>query len=179
MLVLAIALPIAVYVVGVALVPSYIQSFVVKPNEIDRESPFISHNLEWTRRGFALDQIQLKEFAAETSLEALDLPNNRETLDNIRLWDWKALQDTLKQIQAIRTYYDFPDVDVDRYSIAGTIRQMMVAPREINDDRLPAQSRNWINERLIYTHGYGVTMNTANGFTPRRVTAICGIEHAD
>ncbi len=165
LLILAIALPIAVYVVGVALVPAYIQSFVVKPNEIDRESPFITHNLEWTRRGFGLDQIQLKEFPAETSLEALELPNNRETLDNIRLWDWKALQDTLKQIQAIRTYYDFPDVDVDRYSIAGTLRQMMVAPREINDDRLPPQSRNWINERLIYTHGYGATMNTANGFT--------------
>jgi uncharacterized protein len=162
---LAIALPVAVYVVGVVLVPAYVQSFIVKPNEIDRETPFITHNIEWTRRGFGLDQIQPGEFAAESSLEALDLPNNRETLDNIRLWDWKALQDTLKQIQAIRTYYDFPDVDVDRYAIGGATRQMMVAPREINDDRLPPTSRNWINERLIYTHGYGVTMNTANGFT--------------
>jgi hypothetical protein len=162
---LAIALPTAVYVVGVVLVPTYVQSFIVKPNEIDRETPFITHNIEWTRRGFGLDQIQQREFTADSSLEALDLPNNRDTLDNIRLWDWKALQDTLKQIQAIRTYYDFPDVDVDRYSFGGVTRQMMVAPREINDDRLPPTSRNWINERLIYTHGYGVTMNTANGFT--------------
>ena len=161
----AIVLPVAVYIVGVVLIPAYIQSFVVKPNEIDRETPFITHNIEWTRRGFGLDQVQQKEFAAETSLEALDLPNNQETIENIRLWDWKALQDTLKQIQTIRTYYDFPDVDVDRYSSGGKTRQMMVAAREINDDRLPPTSRNWINERLVYTHGYGVTMNTANGFT--------------
>jgi len=161
----AIALPVVVYVIGAALVPAYVQSFIVKPNEIDRETPFITHNLEWTRRGFGLDQIQQKEFHAETSIEALDLADNKETLDNIRLWDWKALQDTLKQIQAIRTYYDFPDVDVDRYSISSVVRLMVVAPREINDDRLPPTSRNWINERLIYTHGYGVTMNTANGFT--------------
>ncbi|HEU4434942.1 MAG TPA: UPF0182 family protein, partial [Pyrinomonadaceae bacterium] len=79
---------------------------------------------------------------------------------------WRALQDTLRQVQAIRTYYDFPDVDVDRYVVGGRTRQMMTAPREINDEKLPQQSRNWINERLIYTHGYGITMNTANGFTP-------------
>jgi len=165
LLLIGIGIPVLVYIVGVVLIPAYVQSFVVKPNEIDRESPFIAHNIEWTRRGFALDQIQLREFPAETQIESLDLPNNRQTMENIRLWDWKALQDTLKQIQAIRTYYDFPDVDVDRYSVAGQTRQMMTAAREINDDRLPTTSRNWINERLIYTHGYGVTMNTANGFT--------------
>jgi uncharacterized membrane protein (UPF0182 family) len=166
LLLIAIALPVAVYIVGVVLVPSYIQSFIVKPNELDRESPYISHNIEWTRRGFGLDHIELREFEAENSTAALDLPNNRESLENIRLWDWRALQDTLRQIQAIRTYYDFPDVDVDRYVTGGTTRQMMIAPREINDSKLPSQSRNWINERLIYTHGYGVTMNSANGFTP-------------
>ncbi len=166
LLLIAIALPVAVYIAGVLLVPSYIQSFIVKPNELDRESPYISYNIEWTRRGFGLDHIELREFEAENSTAALDLPNNRESLENIRLWDWRALQDTLRQIQAIRTYYDFPDVDVDRYVTGGTTRQMMIAPREINDSKLPSQSRNWINERLIYTHGYGVTMNSANGFTP-------------
>ena len=122
----------------------------------------------WNGRAavFGLDQIESREFDPETSTAALDLANNRETLENIRLWDWRALQDTLRQIQAIRTYYDFPDVDVDRYVTGGHARQMMIAPREINDDNLPTQSRNWINERLIYTHGYGATMNTANGFTP-------------
>lgn len=166
LLLIAIALPVAVYIVGVVMVPSYIQSFIVKPNELDRESPYIGYNIEWTRRGFGIDQIELRDFEAENSTAALDLPNNRESLENIRLWDWRALQDTLRQIQAIRTYYDFPDVDVDRYVTGGQTRQMMIAPREINDSKLPTSSRNWINERLIYTHGYGVTMNSANGFTP-------------
>ena len=163
---IALGLPLAAYIIGAILIPSYIQSFIVKPNELDRESPFISHNIEWTRRAFGLDQIELRDFDAETSAEALDLANNRDSLDNIRLWDWRALQDTLRQVQAIRTYYDFVDVDVDRYVVGGQTRQMMIAPREIDDDKLPASSRNWINERLIYTHGYGVTMNSANGFTP-------------
>lgn len=166
LLVIALALPVAVYIVGVVLVPAYIQSFIVKPNELDRETPYISHNLEWTRRGFGLEQIELRDYEAETSIAGLDLQNNRPSIENIRLWDWQALQDTLRQVQAIRTYYDFPDVDVDRYVVSGQTRQMMIAPREINDAKLPESSRNWINERLIYTHGYGVTMNSANGFTP-------------
>ncbi len=166
LLLIALALPVATYIVGVVLIPSYIQSFIVKPNELDRETPYIGHNIEWTRKGFNLDHLELREFEADTSIAALDLTNNRDTFENLRLWDWQALQDTLRQIQAIRTYYDFPDVDVDRYTTEGNVRQMMIAPREINDAKLPAQSRNWINERLIYTHGYGVTMNSANGFTP-------------
>ena len=166
LLVIAVALPVAVYIVGVVLLPAYIQGFIVKPNELDRETPYIAHNLEWTRRGFGLDQIELRDYEAETSIAGLDLQNNRASIDNIRLWDWRALQDTLRQIQAIRTYYDFPDVDVDRYVVSGQTRQMMIAPREINDGKLPESARNWINQRLIYTHGYGVTMNSANGFTP-------------
>lgn len=166
LLLLGLALPFAVYIVGVYLVPAYVTSFIVKPNELGRETPYIEHNIAWTRRAFGLEQLELREFEAENSVEALDLTANRSTLENIRLWDWRALQDTLKQIQAIRTYYDFPDVDVDRYSIDGSIRQMMVAAREIDVQKLPESSRNWINEKLIYTHGYGITMNTANGFTP-------------
>ena len=165
-LIAAIALPVAVFVVAGILIPAYVTSFIVKPNELGRETPYIEHNIEWTRRAFGLDHIEQRNFEAEASHDAFDLSANRATLDNIRLWDWRALQDTLRQIQTIRTYYDFPDVDVDRYRIGGEVRQMMVAAREIDDDKLPAQSRNWINERLIYTHGYGITMNTANGFTP-------------
>lgn len=166
LLLLAIAIPVAVYIVGVVLVPAYVSSFIVKPNELGRETPYIEHNIAWTRRAFGLEQVELREFAAENSIAGLDLAANRATLDNIRLWDWRALQDTLKQIQAIRTYYDFPDVDVDRYTLEGSTRQMMVAAREIDIQDLPESSRNWINEKLIYTHGYGLTMNTANGFTP-------------
>jgi uncharacterized protein len=162
----AVAIPLVVYIIGIVLVPAYVTSFIVKPNELGRESPYIEQNITWTRRAFGIDRIEQRNFEADTSIEAFDIQNNRATLDNIRLWDWRALQDTLKQIQAIRTYYDFPDVDIDRYQIGGQGRQVMVAARELNDAKLPEASRNWINEKLIYTHGYGVTMNTANGFTP-------------
>lgn len=165
LLMIALGLPIVVYVIGVALLPAYIQGFIVKPNELDRETPFITHNIEWTRRGFGLEQVELRDFEAEPNIAGLDVATNRASFENIRLWDWRALQDTLRQIQAIRTYYDFPDVDVDRYVVGGQTRQMMIAPREFNLDKLPASSRNWVNERTIYTHGYGVTMNGANGFT--------------
>jgi len=163
---LGLGLPLVVFVIGVLLVPAYVTSFIVKPNELGRETPYIEENITWTRRAFGLEQVELREFQADNSVESLDLNANRPTLDNIRLWDWHALQDTLKQIQAIRTYYDFPDVDVDRYRLSDTTRQMMIAAREIDLKKLPEASRNWINEKLIYTHGYGVTMNTANGFTP-------------
>lgn len=166
LLLIALGIPVAVYIAGVVLIPSYVQSFIVKPNELERESPYIGYNIEWTRRAFGLEHIESREFEADTSIAAVDLPHNRESLENIRLWDWRALQDTLRQTQAIRIYYDFNDVDVDRYTIGGQTRQMMLASREIKDDKLPPQSRNWINERLIYTHGYGITMNSANGFTP-------------
>lgn len=165
-LIIAVAIPLAVYFVGTVLVPAYVTNFIVKPNELGRESPYIEHNITATRRAFGIDLIEQRNFDADTSIEGFDIQNNRATLDNIRLWDWRALQDTLKQIQAIRTYYDFPDVDVDRYQAGGQPRQVMVAARELNDTKLPEASRNWINEKLIYTHGYGVTMNTANGFTP-------------
>lgn len=166
LLLLAIAVPVAVYIVGIVLVPAYVNSFIVKPNELARETPYIEHNIASTRRGFGLEQVELREFPAEPSIAAMDLANNRATLENIRLWDWSALQDTLKQIQTIRTYYDFPDVDVDRYRLDGVTRQTMVATREMDVTRLPESSRNWINEKLVYTHGYGLAMNTANGFTP-------------
>jgi uncharacterized membrane protein (UPF0182 family) len=165
-LVAGIALPLVVYLIVVAIIPAYVQTFVVKPNELGRETPYIERNIEWTRRAFGIDKIEQRNFEAETTVESFALQDNRETLENIRLWDWRALQDTLKQMQAIRIYYDFPDVDVDRYQTGGRIRQVMVAARELNVEHLPDASKNWINQRLIYTHGYGVTMNTANEFTP-------------
>ncbi len=158
--------PAGIVYLGVGLLGWYVTSFVVKPNELVREGPYIAHNIELTRRAYGLTRIAQVPFPAETGLEALDAENNQETLSNIRLWDWRALQDTLRQIQEIRTYYDFPDIDIDRYEINGTVRQVMLATRELNIDRLPESSRNWINEKLIYTHGYGITMNPVNGFTP-------------
>jgi len=163
---LAAVAPAVVCYVAVGLVGWYVTSFVVKPNELVREQPYISNNIEMTRRAYGLDQFAQHEFPAETTVDATDPANNQPTLQNIRLWDVQALQDTLRQIQEIRTYYDFPGIDIDRYQIDGAQREVMLGVRELNVDKLPESSRNWINEKLIYTHGYGITMNPVNGFTP-------------
>jgi uncharacterized protein len=164
--------PALVCYVIVAIVGGYVSNFIVKPNQLVRERPFIAYNIDMTRRAYALDRIEPHPFPAETGIEAVDLAHNQTTLENIRLWDWQALQDTLRQIQEIRTYYDFPDIDIDRYEVGGSVRQMMLAARELNVDKLPESSRNWINEKLIYTHGYGVTMNPVNGFTPEGLPTL-------
>src|SRR5271156_6129178 len=163
--ILAAILPAIVCYSVLGIVGWYVGSFIVKPNELVREEPFMAHNIEMTRQAYGLDRFSQREFPAETTVGAIDAANNQPTLQNIRLWDWHALQDTLRQVQEIRTYYDFPDIDIDRYSINGTTREVMLAARELNVDKLPESSRNWINEKLIYTHGYGLTMNPVNGFT--------------
>ena len=161
----AAILPAALCFAGVQVAGWWMSSFIVKPNELVREQPYIAHNILMTRQAYGLDKFVQREFPAETTVGAADPANNQPTLQNIRLWDWQALQDTLRQIQEIRTYYDFPDIDIDRYVIDGTLRQVMLATRELNVEKLPESSRNWINEKLIYTHGYGITMNPVNGFT--------------
>jgi hypothetical protein len=169
---LAAILPAAVCYVAVQGIAWYVSSFIVKPNELVREKPYIVYNTDLTRRAYGLNQVAQREFPAETTVEAADPKNNQATLQNIRLWDWHALQDTLRQIQEIRTYYDFPDIDIDRYEIDGTTREVMLATRELNFDKLPESSHNWINEKLIYTHGYGITMNPVNGFTPEGLPTL-------
>jgi uncharacterized protein len=161
----AAVVPAAACYIVVGVLGSYVDNFIVKPNQLVKEQPYITHNIEMTRQAYALNRVAQHAFPAETSVEAADAEHNQETLQNIRLWDWRALQDTLRQIQEIRTYYDFPDIDIDRYQVDGSTRQMMLAARELNVEKLPESSRNWINEKLIYTHGYGVTMNPVNGFT--------------
>ena len=156
----------------VQLVAWYVGSFIVKPNQLERERPYIAYNIDYTRQAYALDRITPHEFPAEIELAAADPEHNQDTLQNIRLWDWHALQDTLRQLQEIRTYYDFPDVDIDRYTINGHTREMMLAARELSVEKLPESSRNWINEKLIYTHGYGITMNPVNGFTPEGLPTL-------
>ncbi len=170
-LVAAIVPAIACYVV-VSMLEWYVSSFIVKPNELVRERPYIANNIAMTRTAYGLDRVAQRPFPADTGINAVNPAANRATFDNIRLWDWRALQDTLRQIQEIRTYYDFPDIDIDRYQVGGTTRQMMLATRELSVDKLPESSRNWINEKLIYTHGYGVTMNPVNGFTPEGLPTL-------
>jgi uncharacterized membrane protein (UPF0182 family) len=169
---LAAILPAALCFLGLRVAGWWMSSFIVKPNELVREQPYIANNIKMTRQAWGLDSFAQREFPAETTVGASDPANNQQTLENIRLWDWQALQDTLRQIQEIRTYYDFPDIDIDRYVIDGKLRQVMLATRELNVDKLPISSRNWINEKLIYTHGYGITMNPVNGFTPEGLPTL-------
>jgi uncharacterized membrane protein (UPF0182 family) len=169
---LAAILPAILCFAGVRVAGWWMSSFIVRPNELVRERPYIANNILMTRQAYGLDRFSQREFPAETTVEAADVASNQATLQNIRLWDWQALQDTLRQIQEIRTYYDFPDIDIDRYQIGGDLRQVMLAARELNVEKLPESSRNWINEKLIYTHGYGVTMNPVNGFTPEGLPTL-------
>jgi len=168
----AAVIPAVVCYLALQVLGWYVSSFIVKPNELVRERPYIVHNIDLTRQAYGLNRLSQREFPAETTVEAADAANNQATLQNIRLWDWRALQATVRQIQEIRTYYDFPDIDIDRYEINGAMRQVMLAARELNIEKLPESSRNWINEKLIYTHGYGVTMNPVNGFTPEGLPTL-------
>jgi len=170
-LIAAIVPAVACFVVA-GVVGWYVTSILVKPNELVREQPYIAYNIQMTRQAYGLDSFAQHEFPAETTVGATDPANNQATLQNIRLWDVNALQDTLRQIQEIRTYYDFPDIDIDRYTIDGNQREVMLAVRELNVEKLPESSRNWINDKLIYTHGYGITMNPVNGFTPEGLPTL-------
>jgi uncharacterized membrane protein (UPF0182 family) len=171
-LLVAAAGPAILCYVVVALAGWYVTTFIVKPNQLDRERPYIADNIAMTRQAYGLDRFEQRHFPAETNVAALDPAANQATLDNIRLWDLQALQATLRQVQEIRTYYDFPDIDIDRYQLNGSPREVMLAVRELNVDRLPESSRNWINDKLIYTHGYGITMNPVNGFTPEGLPTL-------
>ncbi len=142
---------------------SMLQRFAVTPNEQVRETPFIEYNIAATREAFALDQIEERELPGEAALTRADLEANRGTLDNVRLWDHQPLLETFGQIQEIRTYYDFVSVDNDRYMINGRNRQVMLSVRELNPAALP--NRTWINERLVFTHGHGLTLGPVNEVT--------------
>jgi uncharacterized membrane protein (UPF0182 family) len=152
-----------VHVAGLYLYPSFLQRFRVVPNEIDAERPFIKRSIEFTRRAYGLDKVESKDFPAEEQLTAADLKRNDATIKNIRLWEHRPLLATYAQLQEIRTYYKFVDVDNDRYLIDGTYRQVMLSAREISHQHLP--SRIWINEHLTYTHGYGVVFGPVNQVT--------------
>ncbi|MDA2979770.1 MAG: UPF0182 family protein [Actinomycetota bacterium] len=143
--------------------PALVQRFSVEPNEIGRETEFVQHNLDFTRLGYGLDGVQTIEFPASSDLTAETIAANRPTIDNIRLWDPGVLSQTYPQLQNIKTYYDFADVDVDRYFVNGELTQVMTAARELAEDQIPGFG--WVNERLVYTHGLGVVLSPANAVT--------------
>src|SRR5207247_2937452 len=129
---LAIAVPALTYVAAGVIAPFYVTTFVVRPNELVREKPYIRSNIEFTRKAFSLDHIDEVPFEPRVTNAVFDPAAHLDTLENLRLWDWSALQSTLRQIQEIRTYYDFQDIDVDRYDINGKPQAMMLAARELN-----------------------------------------------
>ncbi len=140
-----------------------LQRLVVTPDEQQREAPFLTHNIGATRQAFGLDRVEERELSGDATLTLADIENNTDTINNVRLWDHGPLLDTFGQIQEIRTYYDFASVDNDRYFIDGEYRQIMLSSRELNSDNLP--NRSWVNERLQYTHGFGVAMGPVNQVT--------------
>mgnify|MGYP001378922168 FL=1 len=159
---LAVVLYIAVSAGGTGY-GALIQRIVVTPNEQEREEPYIEFNVEATRKAFALEEIDARELSGDAILTRSDIEANPETINNVRLWDHGPLLDTFGQIQAIRSYYDFASVDNDRYVINGEYRQTMLSSRELNSTSL--SNRTWPNERLVFTHGYGVALGPVNQVT--------------
>ncbi|MDP1808334.1 MAG: UPF0182 family protein [Actinomycetota bacterium] len=151
-----------VWIVGVVVLPTVVQQFRVVPNELAKELPYISKSIASTRRAYGLDKVVQREFPAEAGLSAAVLEQNQGTIDSLRLWDWRPLQKTYKQIQEIRLYYGFQDVDLDRYTVDGRYRQLALSAREMIAGQLPQQANSWINRHLVYTHGYGAVVSPVN-----------------
>jgi len=157
--------------VGVSLLggwayPAAIQSFVVEPSEFSYEEEYLAHNIEFTREAYGIAQFDSRQYEAGQDLTWADLRDNPGTMKNVRLWDYRPLLTTFNEVQAIRPYYRFLDVDIDRYTINGEYRQVMLSARELDKSRLAQPAQTWINMRLLYTHGYGVAMSPVNEVSP-------------
>ena len=146
--------------------PALFQRFQVDPNEFEREQVYIERNIESTRVAYQLDQVEEVALPAVGDIDANVVANNLSVIENIRLWDVEPLQDAYNQLQFMELYYNFLNMDSDRYVLDGRLRQVLLAARELDPDNLPADAQNWVNRRLQYTHGYGVAMSPATGFTP-------------
>lgn len=161
---------IATYVVVLigfsTLYPAIIEQYVVKPNELAKETPYIRNNIHFTRLGFGLNKAKEEPFRVSDTMNYTDIKKNEATIHNIRLWDHRPLVQTYKQLQEIRLYYDFNSVDVDRYHLNGKYSEVALSARELPATQLPARARTWVNMHLVYTHGYGVVMSPVNKFTP-------------
>ncbi len=153
------------FLVGFAssIIPFVFQKLIVAPNELVKETLYIKHNIAATRQAYGLDKVEEREIGGDKPLTRKDIVNNNLTIKNVRLWDRAPLLSTFSQLQEIRTYYEFASVDNDRYTINGEIRQIMLSPRELSSESLP--NKNWINERLTFTHGYGIAAGPVNQVT--------------
>lgn len=160
---LAVFIWIVTGIVGAGFIPGLVQRYVVEPNELASEAPYIENNIRFTNLAYGLDRVQERDFTEVAPLTSETLTNNEATLKNIRLWDYRPLQQTYQQIQAIRLYYRFLDIDLDRYTINDEIRQVAIAARELDVSQL--QDPTWVTQRLQFTHGYGVVVNPVNEVT--------------
>lgn len=153
--------------IGGGILPFAVQRLVVQPNELQLEQPYLERTIALTREAFNLDKIDVETFNPQSTLTAADLQQNRLTIDNIRLWDTRPLLETNRQLQRIRPYYEFPGADIDRYRLLnedGTTaqQQVLIAPRELDFNAVPEVAKTWVNEHLVYTHGYGFTVSPVN-----------------
>ncbi len=146
--------------------PSAIQNFVVEPSEFSYEREYLAHNIEFTRFAYGLDRFSTRRYEATQDLTWDDLRANEGTIKNVRLWDYRPLLTTFNELQAIRPYYRFVDVDIDRYNVDGEYRQVMLGARELDKSRLAEQAQTWVNLHLQYTHGYGVAVSPVNEVSP-------------
>jgi uncharacterized membrane protein (UPF0182 family) len=156
------------YFIVLIILPALVQKYWVEPSELERETPYLKHNIGFTRKAFQLDRIEEKRYPSLTDLALSDISRDQDTIDNIRLWDWRPLLQTYRQTQEIRLYYEFYDVDVGRYHLSDGYHQVMLSARELAAE-LPPKAQTWVNERLQFTHGYGLVMNfvskqTGGGF---------------
>ncbi|MGI8562547.1 MAG: UPF0182 family membrane protein [Candidatus Dormibacter sp.] len=145
---------IAAILIGV--VPSVVQRVQVQPAEPSQEAPYIQREIDYTRKSYGIDHVQVRPYGGNASITSQDLANDSATIDNLRLWDDTQIHETYQQLQSIRTYYSFPQIDLDRYLVDGRTRQLQISARELEPDRLPSQAQRWVNQRLEYTHGYSV-----------------------
>lgn len=161
-----LAIFVVVLVLGRVLIPTMVQQFSVEPNELELETPYLEKNIQMTRLAYNLDTVEEIEYQADDTLGITDIRNNQDAIDNIRLWDPRLLIGTYKQLQEIRSYYEFYTVDNDRYIVDGNVTQMMLSAREIAQ-QLPSQSDTWVNKHMQYTHGYGLVMSPVTETNPQ------------
>lgn len=154
-----------VWLLVLSVLPGAFQSFRVEPNEISYEKPYIANNIEYSRYGYGLHDAESREFPVKDTFDQSIVRDNPTIFNNIRLWDWRALDAVLKQFQEIRLYYEFQDVDIDRYRYDDDFRQVMISAREMNANNLPEESQTFVNKVFKYTHGYGIAQTTVSDFT--------------
>jgi len=152
-------------VVGETIIPGIVQSLKVSPNEINLEKPYIENNIKFTKIAYGLDEVEERDFDVEQNINADVLENAKETIDNVRILDYRPLTQTYKQTQEIRLYYDLSGIDIDRYNIDGKYTQVMIAPRELDQTQIAENAKTWVNLHMVYSHGFGVVMSPVNTVT--------------